>query len=71
MQCDEIVFIRPYLNGYHYLLEKKKESLGLEKTINLASDRVNVDVEVSRSRGKTGDGLNISSECVAITTLVP
>jgi len=37
----------------------------LEETVNLASLDVNVDVEITRGGGKTGDGLNVCSEGVA------
>lgn len=37
----------------------------LEKTVDLAGDSVNVDVEVAGSRGETRDCLDIGSKCVS------
>ena len=42
----------------------------LEKTVDLAGGGVNVDVKIARSRGETGDCLDIGSKCVPYTTLV-
>lgn len=43
----------------------KPSATRLEEAINLASLGVNVDVEVTGSGGKTGDGLDICRKSVA------
>lgn len=37
----------------------------LEQAVDLSGFRVNVDVQVTRCGGQTGDGLNISRESVS------
>jgi hypothetical protein len=37
---------------------------GLEETINLARLQVDINVEITRSSGETGDGLNVSSQSI-------
>ena len=47
--------------------ERKKTSelkLRLEKTVNLASLQVNIDVEVTGRGGETGNGLDVRSQSV-------
>lgn len=38
--------------------------MNLEKTVNLASLKVDVDVEVARGGGKAGNGLDIRSQSI-------
>jgi hypothetical protein len=38
--------------------------ISLEKTINLASLKIDVDVEVAWGGGKAGDGLDIRSQSI-------
>lgn len=65
MQRDEML-CKSYLDGYHKLINRKggRRRTRLEESVNLASDGVNVNVEVAGSRGETGDGLDIGSKCV-------
>lgn len=44
--------------------EKKKCTMKLEKTVNLASLKVDVDIKVARGGGKTGNGLDIRSQSI-------
>lgn len=41
--------------------------LRLKQTVDLTSLDVNVDIEVSRRSGETGDGLNVGRQCISIT----
>lgn len=43
---------------------KDKLAFGLEKTIDLASLQVDVNVEIARSSGETGNSLDVSSQSI-------
>lgn len=42
----------------------------LEKTLNLSSLHIDVDIDVARSRGQTGDGLDVSRQSIPMKVLV-
>lgn len=43
---------------------KVKSAFALEKTIDLAGLQVDVNVEIARSSGQTGNGLDVSSQSI-------